>query len=113
MSNETNHDNRHCWFCNQTQPGEYSNDAKEWRCFDCGTVEDLSEWPTPVPDGFKRSVDAMLGDLEFIDRLGVHLTSPIWREPLAHPKPLTELHSADLHDGYYPIFDDDEPEDHR
>jgi hypothetical protein len=55
----------------------------------------------------------MLGDLEFIDRLGVHLTSPIWREPLAHPKPLTELHSADLHDGYYPIFDDDEPEDHR
>jgi hypothetical protein len=55
----------------------------------------------------------MLGDLEFIDRLGVHLTSPIWREPLAHPKPLTELHSADLHDGYYPILDDDEPEDHR
>jgi hypothetical protein len=113
MSSETNHDNRHCWFCLHTQPGEYSNDVKEWRCFDCGTVEDLSEWPTPVPDGFKRSVDAMLNDLEFIDRLGVHLLSPIWREPLANPKPLTELHSADLHDGYYPILDDDEPEDHR
>jgi len=54
----------------------------------------------------------MLNDLEFIDRLGVHLTSPIWREPLANPKPLTELHAAEIHDGYYPMLDD-EPEDQR
>ena len=112
MNENTVDDNRHCWFCNKTQPGRYLYEH-DWLCLGCGTVEDLSEWPTPEPDGFKESFDAAMADPDFLDRLANHLVSPVWKEPLANPKPLTELHSADLHDGYYPdAWDDDETEDH-
>ena len=105
-------DNRHCWFCNRTRPGRFLS-VDEWLCLDCGTVEDLTEWPTPEPDGFKNSINTALNDPDFLDRLSRHLQSPVWREPLANPKPITELHAADLHDGWYDPDLDDEQEDHR
>jgi hypothetical protein len=111
MTNETTNDNRHCWFCGQTQPGTYLHDATEWLCLVCGTVEDLDEWPARG-QAFQAWVDKSLNDPDYLDRLARHLKSPVWKEPLANPKPLTELHAADLHDGYYPMLDD-EPEDQR
>ena len=112
MTEQITADNRHCWFCGQTQPGTYLHDATEWLCLACGTVEDLDEWPARE-QAFQAWVDKSLNDPDYLDRLARHLKSPVWKEPLANPKPLTELHSADLHDGYYPpAWDDDETENH-
>ena len=98
-------DTRHCWFCGHTTKGRYTK-PQEWLCWECGTVEDLDEWPSRDDAAFRAQIEKSLADPEYLDKLAAHLTSPNWQEPLAHPKPLTELHAADIHDGYYAADED-------
>jgi hypothetical protein len=100
-------DTRHCWFCDKTTNGRYIT-TNEWLCWACGTVEDLTDYPSKDHAEFRAQIQRSLRDPEYLDRLAAHLQSTQWKEPLANPKPITELHTADLHDGYYEDQDGDE-----
>jgi hypothetical protein len=83
-------------------------------CLNCGAVEDFDDWPPNEWDALKTRVHTFTNSLERIDTATDLITTPVFVEPAAHPKPIRIFDAADLYDGIYYVDDEvDELEDNR